>query len=138
MPASYPLHPAFDPRSGRTGCRARRRWGTARARIVPGRRGGGRDGRGPRRPPAPTGTDNSRPSARAGSREAAAAKRNRSQEVEDGVDDLALVGLARASAGASLGDHGRDRGPLGVGQIGGVGAAARQGVDPGTMRVDAS
>jgi hypothetical protein len=59
------------------------------------------------------------------------------QQVEDGIDDLALVGLARAAAGAGVGDHGRDGGPLIVGQVGGVGSAAGQGVDPRFDEVDA-
>ena len=60
------------------------------------------------------------------------------QEIVDRVDDLALVGFAGAAAGPGIRDHGGDGGPLGVGQIGGVGAAGRQGVGPGLWRGDAS
>jgi len=59
------------------------------------------------------------------------------QQIEDGVHDLALFGLARAASGAGVGDHGRNGGPLVVSQVGGVVAAAGQSVDPSLRKVDA-
>jgi hypothetical protein len=49
---------------------------------------------------------------------------------------LGLSRLERLTSGAAVGDHGRDGGPLGIGQVGGVGAARRQGVGPGLLAVD--
>ncbi len=48
----------------------------------------------------------------------------RPQDVKNRLHSLALVGLARSPAGSRVGGHGRDRRPLGVGQVAGIGAAA--------------
>lgn len=52
------------------------------------------------------------------------------QQVEDRFHNLALVSFAGAASGAGVRDHWRDGGPLIISQVGGVGAAGWQGVDP--------